>query len=278
MTARCANGSTFTSDIVIGADGIHSRVRQEIYRLSELKSPGLMEPDKHRITAEYRCVFGVSAPMPSLPKGQSNLSSDINFSSLLFTTKDSLPLWGFFSKLDRKYQGSSIPRFTKSEMEQLLEQHKDHFFMEGVTLQDLLNTTRTMSYQALEEGVARFWMHERLVCIGDSVHKMTPNFGQGGNQAIESAAVLTNCLVELLGQKPTGHPSLPSLEAALQKYQDMRRERANMFVQLSAAITRHEAQATLSDTLRFHYKPPTTELSASMFQAFSYLMALMNSK
>lgn len=258
VSVQCADGSNFIGDIVVGADGIHSRVRQEMQRLSEESSPGLMDRDKRCITAEYRCVFGVSEPIASLPLGQSNISSDLDHSSLLFVGKGSLPQWFLISKMDRKYQGSSIPRFTQAQMEEVIEQHNDHFFVEGVCLKDLLKTVRTMSYLPLEEANHRFWTQGRIVCVGDSVTKMTPNLGQGGNQAIESAAVLTNCLVESIGQNSKEYLSISALEPVFQKYQDLRRDRANLMVNISAQLTRSEALSRLSDTIRFLYMPPTS--------------------
>lgn len=35
VVAKCADGTEFTGDIIVGADGIHSRVRREMQRLME---------------------------------------------------------------------------------------------------------------------------------------------------------------------------------------------------------------------------------------------------
>lgn len=85
-------------------------------------------------------------------------------------------------------------------------------------------------------------------------------FGQGGNQAIESVAVLTNCLVEVLSslKSKTHRPSDLDMYAALQKYQHLRQDRSKTFVNLSGIITRDEALDTLSHTLRFLFFPPFT--------------------
>ena len=48
VTVRCADGSEFTGDIVIGADGIHSKTRQEMQKYAEETGPkGLMDRDKN---------------------------------------------------------------------------------------------------------------------------------------------------------------------------------------------------------------------------------------
>lgn len=47
VTVFCQDGSNYTGDIVIGADGIHSRTRQEMQRFAEETGPpGMMDKDK----------------------------------------------------------------------------------------------------------------------------------------------------------------------------------------------------------------------------------------
>lgn len=40
MSVRTRDGSTFYGDLVVGADGVHSKVRREMWRLAELDVPG----------------------------------------------------------------------------------------------------------------------------------------------------------------------------------------------------------------------------------------------
>ena len=47
VVVRCQDGSEFRGDLVIGADGIHSRTRVEMQRFAEKMGPkGLMDRDK----------------------------------------------------------------------------------------------------------------------------------------------------------------------------------------------------------------------------------------
>jgi FAD dependent monooxygenase len=80
--------------------------------------------------------------------------------------------------------------------------------------------------------------------------------GQGGNQAIESAAVLTNCLLDLFSKTSEPKPRLSDLEQTLKQYQAIRQRRAKKFVDLSGMITRNEALATLRHTIRLLYSEP----------------------
>lgn len=36
------DGSLYTGDLIVGADGVHSRIRSEIWRLADMKNPGLV--------------------------------------------------------------------------------------------------------------------------------------------------------------------------------------------------------------------------------------------
>ena len=139
------------------------------------------------ITAEYNCFFGIADEIPSLVPGNSHVSNDIDHSSLLFVGQGpktitnagtgGLPQWFFFSKMDRKYTGSSIPRFTQAQMKQQVEEFGDFKLSEHVTLKEIMKKTRSLSYLPLEEANHEVWTYGRIVCLGDAIHKMTPNVG-----------------------------------------------------------------------------------------------------
>jgi len=42
-----SDGSTYRGDMLIGADGIHSTVRQEMWRLAEKTQPGYIPASEH---------------------------------------------------------------------------------------------------------------------------------------------------------------------------------------------------------------------------------------
>lgn len=50
VSVRTEDGSTYHGDILIGADGIHSTIRSEMWRLADAQSPGWIPADEKTCT------------------------------------------------------------------------------------------------------------------------------------------------------------------------------------------------------------------------------------
>lgn len=48
VVVKVFDGSTYKGDILVGADGIHSSVRGEMWRIANETSPGWIPLDEHR--------------------------------------------------------------------------------------------------------------------------------------------------------------------------------------------------------------------------------------
>lgn len=83
---------------------------------------------------------------------------------------------------------------------------------------------------------------------------MTPNFGQGANSAIESAAALANCLHDLL--RRDSKPSDVEIDAALEEFNMSRRKRTKSMLKQAAFITRLQARDGLFNVLVGRYVIP----------------------
>ncbi|KAF7504426.1 hypothetical protein GJ744_002230 [Endocarpon pusillum] len=85
---------------------------------------------------------------------------------------------------------------------------------------------------------------------------MTPNLGQGGNFAIESAAALTNRLHALAQSHRPSRPGLKEIESTLADYQHSRHRRAQEVYDASAMATRMQALKTPGDWfMQIHVMP-----------------------
>lgn len=99
------------------------------------------------------------------------------------------------------------------------------------------------------------WSRGRVVCVGDAVHKTTPNIGFGCNMAIEGVVVLMNHLRPLLleavdADAGIGHVLTASrLDAAFRAYAAARYPRARNWVSISGSYTRGAAYETWSGWL-----------------------------
>ncbi|KAL9083313.1 MAG: hypothetical protein Q9165_008571 [Trypethelium subeluteriae] len=73
------------------------------------------------------------------------------------------------------------------------------------------------------------WVHGSVALVGDACHPTLPHLNQGAGQAIEDAGVLAVVLSKLPDRSPQ------SINKALQVYERVRKERAELLVGLAAA-------------------------------------------
>ena len=88
----------------------------------------------------------------------------------------------------------------------------------------------------------------RCVLLGDAAHAMTPDLGQGGNQAMEDAATLS-ALIANRGRTAGAEPA--RLQAALAEYDRLRRRRTQPIARRARAVGRlAQARGPVSVPLR----------------------------
>lgn len=102
------DGEKILGDILIGADGIHSTVRREMWRLADEDTPGYF-PVSERTDAptEYCCIFGISRPTDGFPKYTSQNVVGQDYSYLVATGPNHRIYWFLFKKL-RKYSQRAL--------------------------------------------------------------------------------------------------------------------------------------------------------------------------
>ncbi|OBT83656.1 hypothetical protein VE02_07639 [Pseudogymnoascus sp. 03VT05] len=246
VVVHCQDGSKYSGDIVVGADGIHSTVRTLMQQHIELSSPGATKKDSNSISAEYSCIFGLgNAVQGVLHPGDSHRSYTKGYSTLSFVGRGGSMYFFFFSRLDKRYHGKDIPKYSKADMDEAVKPFLDIYMTDAIKFRQVWEKRTFANMSPLEESENQHWISDRFVCLGDSIHKMTPNLGAGGNAAIESAAALANSISKL---KSTS-PSTNEVRTVLKEFYVKRQERANATIKSANDLTRIEALATLTDKI-----------------------------
>lgn len=217
------------------------------------------------LTAEFRCIFGISSAIPGL-----NLGEQVNalFDGLTIVTihgKDGRIYWFVIQKLDKKYVYPNCPRYTSHDTSVAAEEMRKTVFYKDITFGRLWKNRETASMTVLEKNTFQNWSHGRLVLIGDSVHKMTPNIGQGANMAIEDAAALANIILKMKKGLVTEIPTPGQIESMFCQYHDLRHARVDSIYQTSRFLVRLQSRdGLLNKILSRYYAPYAGDLSANI--------------
>ncbi|MET7424681.1 NAD(P)/FAD-dependent oxidoreductase [Dactylosporangium sp. NPDC005555] len=199
-TAAFADGSTATADLIVGADGIHSRLRAVIdpaapvARFAGLWTVGGLSARPVEPGA-FGIMFGARATMVSAPTAAGTL-------------------WAAQVPAARPPAGP-VDRDAVAAL----------FDGDRGPAAALVRSTqqwhpRTVM-QAMPGGVPR-WHRDGMVVLGDAAHPM--GAGQGANLAVEDAVVLARCLRDA-----------PAVDAALVRYEALRRPRTGKMLEVAGA-------------------------------------------
>ncbi|CAI7570007.1 unnamed protein product [Penicillium glandicola] len=254
VIVHCADGSSYEGDMVVGADGVRSAVRHSMWDYMErqgLKSE--VHKERSTMSAEYNCVFGISTATPGLDPKDVHRTFGKDWSLLTIAGKGDNSYWFLYNKMDRTYYSSDIPRFKNVDIDEHVAPYLDKPVTGSVPFSEIYKRSTIQTFVALEEANFNHWCIDRFVCIGDSIHKMTPNLGQGGNLAIEASATLANHLAKLLQRSS---PCLTDdIHRCMRAWQATRRERVDKVFHTAYNLTRLEAISSGKDRLMVHLLP-----------------------
>ncbi|MBE7383112.1 MAG: FAD-dependent urate hydroxylase HpxO [Leptolyngbya sp. SIO1E4] len=204
ITAIFEDGHRATGDVLVGADGIRSTVRQYVLG--------------HDIDPRYAHYVNWNGLVDAAP----DLCDPDNWILYVGQAKRAsmMPVGGdrfyFFFGAPMEKGTTVEPAYRRDELTQLFEGWPQPV----QTLIQRLDPLTTNRLEIHDIDPPERLVRGRAVLLGDAGHATTPTLGQGGCQAIEDAEVLTRYLV-------TTNISVPD---ALQRYEAERKERTASLV------------------------------------------------
>jgi 2-polyprenyl-6-methoxyphenol hydroxylase-like FAD-dependent oxidoreductase len=203
VTATFEDGSTATADVLIGADGIRSKIRR------------LIDPNAPHPDALPLLNFGAAADIavPAQP--------DVMY--FVFGKKAFFGYWvqpdgrtAWFANVPDKQQ-MTFREANKTSQEAWMQRLHEEF-ADDVPAPDVLQHTSAQNLCVIGsiETMPKLphWYSRRMVLVGDAVHAPSPSSGQGASMAVESAIQLARCLRDI-----------PDPQEAFAAYEKLRRER-----------------------------------------------------
>jgi hypothetical protein len=124
------------------------------------------------MTVSYACIFGISSAVPELKIGHLHLSIYSGISFIVAPGSRGRLSWFVVLKLDKTYQYGSAPRFSVIDIASRCEQLADMYIWKDVQFAQLWQSRQAFSMVHLEENIFETWYCGRIVCIGDSMHKV----------------------------------------------------------------------------------------------------------
>ncbi|KAF2130690.1 FAD/NAD(P)-binding domain-containing protein [Dothidotthia symphoricarpi CBS 119687] len=192
------DGSVYTADLVIGADGVRSSVRSEVWRIADMEKPGYIpERDKTGIVSLYTAVIGI-AHDPGLARGGSarvyNHLRSYFFQEGIEGSGEFY--WWLCAKNEKPIKGI-VPKLSPDTKQALLDKYADDQIGHGLTLGGLYKKSAYSAVIPLQEFVLEKCFYKNILLIGDTFRKLHPVAGQGANSAVEESALVADMLWKL---------------------------------------------------------------------------------
>ena len=230
------DGSSDTVDLLIGGDGVNSKIRESLLGPEEPIYTGYIG---------HRCII------PAERLGGREFEPCVKW----WTEDRHIMVYYLSDTHDELYYVTGVPEpdwpggvnwlpSSRAEVQKALSGYHPE-------VQAILDASDTVTkWPFFERKPLPLWHRGRIVLLGDACHPMKPHMGQGAAMAIEDAAILVRCLAELKG----------SISDKLSAYSKARIDRASRVQQVSHDNTwlRHDEDPYWV----FGYDPYQVELGA----------------
>jgi 2-polyprenyl-6-methoxyphenol hydroxylase-like FAD-dependent oxidoreductase len=219
VVATFEDGTEAVGDLLVGADGIHSRVRQ-------VMDPGAPRPSYTGLLSLGGYANGLR--IPPTPDTQHFVFGKRAFFGYL--VRESGEIW-WFANVSRPDEPSRKKLYSVSS-DEWKRRLLNLFSGDLAPIGEIIESTQGEigAYPVHDIPTAPTWHKGPAVLIGDAVHATSPSSGQGASMAVEDAIVLAKCLRDI-----------PDTERAFTAYERLRRERVEKVVAYSRRIGQSKA-------------------------------------
>jgi 2-polyprenyl-6-methoxyphenol hydroxylase-like FAD-dependent oxidoreductase len=217
VTLHFADGTRAEADAVIGADGVHSLVRELV-----------VGPDApiHKGRIAYRAVYP-STLLRGLDLGPSRTKWwGIDRHIVIYYTTGTKSEIYFVTSVPEPAEWLTPESWSAKGDVRELRAAYDGFHADVRAVLEACPDCH--KWAILEREPLPHWSDGRVTLLGDACHPMTPYMAQGAATAIEDAAVLARCLEEVDGD---------DIEGAFRVYEASRKPRTAKIQAISSANT-----------------------------------------
>jgi 6-hydroxynicotinate 3-monooxygenase len=202
------NGVHAEADIVIGADGLHSKVRESLFGI---------DPPRFARAVAQRAIFPASALNGfEIPDCTKWWGSDRHILAYFTTARrDEVYIIGVIPWERWESDHSWLPSSREHLQEAFADFHPD--------LQRIMEVASDVTLWPIYDRARNdTWTKGRIALLGDACHPVPPYMGAGGAAAIEDGAILSRCLATYETQQD-----------AFRVYEDVRVERVGHVQRIS---------------------------------------------
>ena len=229
--------TSIRAKLLLGVDGINSRVRQVIYKntpdsgyskpeycgVGAIGSGGILQ-GAEALSEEITERFFSGSPRVVTIKNNQIPESDVPRIILFFPQPCQLgyllhgafPLESLLEKSAEELIDVAIEELKKAGFPEIIQQ------LVALSTPELMIQRPYYTHHATVSAPGRpKWNRGRVLLAGDAAHGMPPFIGQGGNQGLEDAAAIATLVAEI--NKQNQWDDITAIEAAFSKYEALRR-------------------------------------------------------
>ena len=220
---RFETGEPVTAKLVIGADGLHSVVRESLFGAAKPEFCGLMAWRGIVPVARVPATIAWNIGTNWIGPGGHAVHYPLRGGTLLNVV-------GLRERTDWTVEGWNVRGTTEEMLNDFRGWHPDLLAL-------FRNIDEPYKWALALRPTMERWSRGRCTLVGDACHPMVPFLAQGAVMAIEDGFVLARCLQKYAGDYAT----------ALARYEAVRRDRANKAVIGSADMIRHFHNRAMAD-------------------------------